>query len=177
MYTSVIIARKSLLSLETYVSVGALLIIKHLSYPRIPWAEFWIPKLRIPRTSGNEITLPGAVSFFFHTGDAFSSFHVTACFVFATVFIWLHIPCDSDRDGRFCRRCCRKQCSSWPTDERHIVPGSVLLSPPIFCPDLLAAIDFCQQFRPTMRQFYHVHSGNGAWHWMGRVQSYNCWKL
>ena len=32
MYTSVIIARKSLLSLQTHVSVGALLIIKHLSY-------------------------------------------------------------------------------------------------------------------------------------------------
>ena len=33
MYSSVIIARKSLLSLKTHVSVGALLIIKHLSYP------------------------------------------------------------------------------------------------------------------------------------------------
>ena len=32
MYTSVIIAGKSLLSLQTHVSVGALLIIKHLSY-------------------------------------------------------------------------------------------------------------------------------------------------
>ena len=33
MYTSVIIARKSLLSLQTHVPVGALLIIKHLPYP------------------------------------------------------------------------------------------------------------------------------------------------
>ena len=142
---------------------------------RIPWAEFWIPKVRIPRTSGNEINLQGAVIFL--TLGTLLSFHVTSCFAFATIFIWLHIPCDSDRDGRFCRRCCRKQCSSWPIDYIHIVPGSVLLWPPIFCRDPLAATDFCQEIWRTMIQFYHLHSGNGAWHWMGRVRSYHCWKL
>lgn len=88
----------------------------------IPWAEVRIPKPWIPDytnknfpNSGIGITLQGAVIFFI-LGTLLWAFKLTACFAFAKVFIWLHIPCDSDRDGRFCRRCCRKQCSSWPID-------------------------------------------------------------